>query len=167
MITLWFFLCWNLSILSCWDSFWLLCIKWSSSKETRVSNIFRMLVVWWATSTTYCQICNPCLQMSLPSESFSSPLSPTGQQVTAVLSHQILLWEIAFYYDMADDWSKNQLWNWLCESLNCLSQYTPHFNLKLSLQLSPIEYFWEYMPLKWLTHSANIVLQVFPFSLFL
>ena len=38
--------------------------------------------------------------MSHPSESFSSPLSPTGQQVIAVLGHQILLWETAFYYDM-------------------------------------------------------------------
>ena len=51
-------------------------------------------------------------------------LSPTGQQVTAVLVHQIPFWETAFYYDMADDWSKNQLWNWLIRSSNCLSQYT-------------------------------------------
>ena len=84
-----------------------------------------MLPVWGATSTANCQICIPCSQMSHPSESFSSSLSPTGQQVTAVLGHQILLWETAFYYDMADDWSKNQLWNWLCRSPNCLSQYTP------------------------------------------
>ena len=107
MITLCNFLGWSLSVLSCWDSFWLLCIKQLSSKDTRVINILRMLVVWWATSTTNCQICIPCSQMSHPSESFSSPLSPTGHQVTAVLGHQILLWETAFYYDMADDWSKN------------------------------------------------------------
>ena len=81
-------LCWNLSVLSCWDSFCLLCIKQLSSKDTRVSNILRMLPVWWATSTTNCQICIPCSQMSHPSESFSSPLSPTGQQVTAVQGHQ-------------------------------------------------------------------------------
>ena len=56
-----------------------------------------------------CQICIPCSQMPRPSESFSSTVSPTGQQVTAVLGHQILLWETAFYYDMADDWSKNYL----------------------------------------------------------
>ena len=114
-------LCWSLSVLSCWDTFRLLCIKQWSSIDTRVSNILRILVVWWATSTTNCQICIPCSQMSRPSESFLSPLSPTGQQVTAVLGHQILLWETAFYYDMADDWSKNHLWNWLCRSPNCLS----------------------------------------------
>ena len=120
-----YFFCWSLSVLSCWDSFGLLCIKQFSSKDTRVSNILRMLPLWWATSTANCQICIPCSQMSHPSEYFSSPRSPTGQQVTAVLGHQILLWETAFYYDMADDWSKNQLWNWLCRSPNCLFQYTP------------------------------------------
>ena len=125
MITLCNILGWSLSVLSCWDSFWLLYIKQLSSKDTRVSNILRMLVIWWATSTANCQIGIPCSQMSCSSESFSSPLSPTGQQVTAVLGHQILLWETAFYYDMADDWSKNQLWNWLSRSPNCLSQYTP------------------------------------------
>ena len=109
-------------LLSCWDSFCLLCIKQLSSKDTRVNNILRMLVVWWATSTTNCQICIPCPHMPCPSEYF---LSPTGQQVTAVLGHQILLWETTFYYDMADDWSQNQLWNWLIRSSNCLSQYTP------------------------------------------
>ena len=118
-------LCWSFSVLICWDRFWLLCIKQLSSKHTRVSNILRMLVVWWSTSTRNCQICIPCSQMSHPSGSFSSTLSPTGQQETAVLGHQILLWETAFYYDMADDWSKNQLWNWLSRSPNCLSQYTP------------------------------------------
>ena len=45
-------LCWSLSVLSCWDSFWLLCIKRLNSKDKRVSNILRMLVVWWATSRT-------------------------------------------------------------------------------------------------------------------
>ena len=133
-------LCWSLSVLSCWDSFWLLCIKQLSSKDTRISNILSMLVVWWATSTTNCQICIPCSQMSHPSESVSSPLSLTGQQVTAELGHQILLWETAFYYDMADDWSKNYI------------SFPINFplNMKFSLQLSQIEYFsWEYMPLKW------------------
>ena len=86
-----------------------------------------MLVVWWTASTTYCQICIP--HMPCPSEYF---LPPIGQQVTAVLGHQIILCETAFYYDMADDWSKNQLWSWLIRSSNCLSQYTPPFNLKLS-----------------------------------
>ena len=113
---------WSLSVLSCWDSFCLLCIKQLSSNDTRVNNILRMLVVWWAIITTNCEICIPCPHMPCPSEYF---LSPTGQQVTAVLGHQILLWETAFYYDMADDWSKNQLWNWLIRSSNCLSQYTP------------------------------------------
>ena len=142
-------LCWSLSVLSCWGSFWLLCIKQLSSKDTRVSNILRVLVVWWATSTTNCQICISCSQTSRPSQSFSSPLSPTGQQVTAVLGHQILLWETAFCNDMADDWSKKQLWNWLSRSPNCLSQYTP-LSTWSSLQLSHIEYFsCEYMPLKW------------------
>ena len=137
-------------------------MKQLSSKDTRVSNILRMLVVWWATSTTNCQICIPCSQMSHPSDSFWPPLSPTGQQVTAVLGHQILLWKTAFYYDMADDWSKNQLWNWLSRSSNCRSQYTPlstwnsrsnfhtliiflenicHWNDKPSLQTLCFEYF--------------------------
>ena len=82
------------------------------------------VILCWSLSLL-CQICIPCSRMPCPSESFSFPLSPTGQQVTAVLGHQILLWETAFYYDMADDWSKHQLWNRLSRSPNCLSQYTP------------------------------------------
>ena len=47
-----YFLCWSLSLLSCWDRFCLLYIKQLSSKDTRISNILMILVVWWATSTT-------------------------------------------------------------------------------------------------------------------
>ena len=108
-----------------------------SSKDTRVYNILRMLVVWWATSTTNCKTCIPCPHMPCPSEYF---LPPTGQQVTAVLGHGRILWETAFYYDMADDWSVNQLWNWLIRSSNCFSEYTPLSTWK-SLQRSHIEYF--------------------------
>ena len=133
-------LCWSLSVLSCWDSFWLLCIKQLSSKDTRVSNILSMLVVWWATSTTNLIVKYLSHVHKCPIHLNLSRLSLTGQQVTAVLGHQILLWETAFYYDMADDWSKNYI------------SFPINFplNMKFSLRLSQIEYFsWEHMPLKW------------------
>ena len=87
-------LCRSLSVLSCWDSFWLLCIKQLSSKDTRVSNILRMLVVWWATSTINCQICISCSQKSRPSESFSSPISGNccTRPSNTPLRNSILLW---------------------------------------------------------------------------
>ena len=155
---------WSLSVLSCWDSFCLLCIKQLSSNNTRVNNILRMLVVWWATSTTNCEICIPCPHMPCPSEYF---LSPTGQQVTAVLGHQILLWETAFYYDMADDWSKNQLWNWLIRSSNCLSQYTPLSTWSSLSNFHTLSIFLAIYASEMINPLCNIVLQVFPFSLFL
>ena len=123
MITLCIFLCWSLSLLCCCGSFCLLYIKQLSSKETRISNILRMLVIWWATSTTNCQICIPSSQMSCPSESCLPPLSSTGQQLAAAPGHQILLWETAFYYDMARWLIKIQLWNWPSRSSDWLFQY--------------------------------------------
>ena len=130
-------LCWSLSVRSCWESFCLPCIKQLSSKDTRVNNILRMLVVWWATSTTNCQICIPCPHMPCPSEYF---LSPTGQQVTAGLGHQILLSETTFYYDMADDWSKNQF---------VFPNIHPFHPEVLSPTFTHWVFSWGYMPVKW------------------
>ena len=137
---------WSLSVLSCWDSFFLLCIKQLSSNDTRVNNILRMLVVWWAIITTNCEICIPCPHMPCPSEYF---LSPTGQQVTAGLGHQLLLWETAFYYDMADDWSKNQLWNWLISHQIVFPNIHPFQPEVLSPTFTHWVFSWRYMPVNW------------------
>ena len=89
---------------------------------------------------------------------------PTGNCCTrppnTCLRNSILLW-----YDWMIDPKTSYEIDAIGHPIVLVPIYTP-FNLKFSLQPSHVEYFsWEYMPLKWLTLSSNIVLQVFPFSL--
>ena len=138
-------LCWRLSVFSCWDSFWSLCIKQLSSKDTRVSNILRMLPVWWANqhnklSNMYPMFTNvPSFWIFLiPSITHRPAGNCCTRPPNTPLRNSILLWHAWWLIQ------KPVMKLTLYVTQLSFPIYTP-FNLKFSLQLSHIEYYFDFL----------------------